>query len=927
VVSREKTKGRATDKIVNMSGIFKPHEECPQPRKVLIEGKPGMGKTTYCKKMVYDWAMGKQEADDCFPRFETVLLLKCPDIKSNLWEAIDHQLLPRDVEKDVRERFFKFIRQNQSNVLLVLDGLDEVPTSKLPVFKEIIQGRRELPKCHVVATARHEAGIKLRIHCDTLLQIEGFTDEAATEFIFKYFKDNEDWAEKLVSKLESDKSLRDMAAIPLNTVLLCLICEEFKGIFPKSRTQLYVEIIQCILRRYRNKKELPETSEDLVDVYDAQLKHLGELALNGLLEDNMDFEESELKSHAEELPGFGFLSVQTGGSKLRPSRHYSFLHKSFQECFAAIYLCSQLLNKEISVDELAADRRYLEELKEVLSFTCGMVAARCEETAEALIKSITVHLNDDSCFRALLGFISECRRVDSDFHLKMARVSGSSLKLQILNIVNQALGETDVGLLAEALKKNSTVTVLNLLNSRIGDQGATGLSEALKVNQTLTKLNLANNDICDQGATGLAEALKVNSTVTVLNLQNSRIGDQGATGLAEALKVNSTVTLLNLTNSRIGDQGATGLAEALKVNSTVTMLNLPNSRIGNQGATGLAEALKVNQALKELNLDNNDICDLGATGLVEALKVNQTLTVLTLADNGIGDQGATGLAEALKVNQTLTVLNLTRNGIGDQGATGLVEALKVDQTLTALTLADNGIGDQGATGLAEALKVNQTLTVLNLDHNGIGAQGATGLAEALKVNQTLTGLNLSDKGIGDQGATSLAEALKVNQTLIELNLDGNGIGDQGATGLAEALKVNQTLTELNLRSNDIGDQGATGLAEALKVNQTLTELNLRSNSIGDQGATGLAEALKVNQTLTELNLRSNDIGDHGATNLAEALEVNQTLKFLDLSHIYIGEMVLSELLLLQHDSCVIFVSNQFGMKTCPHCMNCFLTDC
>jgi len=195
-----------------------------------------------------------------------------------------------------------------------------------------------------------------------------------------------------------------------------------------------VEIIECILRRYRNKKGLPETNEDLVQVYDAQLKHLGQIALNGFLEDNLDFEESELKRHGDELPGFGFLSVQTGGSKLRPRRHYSFLHKSFQECFAAIYLCSQLLNKEISVNELVADRRYLEELKEVLSFTCGMVAARCKETAEALIKSITVRVNDEECFPTLLGFISECRREDSSFHLKMARVSGSFLKLQSLDL-------------------------------------------------------------------------------------------------------------------------------------------------------------------------------------------------------------------------------------------------------------------------------------------------------------------------------------------------------------------------------------------------------------------------------------------------------------------------------------------------------------
>ena len=104
-------------------------------------------------------------------------------------------------------------------------------------------------------------------------------------------------------------------------------------------------------------------------------------------------------------------------------------------------------------------------------------------------------------------------------------------------------------------------------------------------------------------------------------------------------------------------------------------------------------------------------------------------------------------------------------------------------------------------------------------------------------------------------------------------------------------------------------QGATGLAEALKVNSTLTVLNLADNGTGDQGATGLAEALKVNSTLTELNLEGSDTGDQGATSLAEALKVNSTLTVLDLRVNNIGEMVLSELLGLEHHDRVIIVKS------------------
>ncbi|XP_068738042.1 NLR family CARD domain-containing protein 4-like [Montipora capricornis] len=290
MVSRKKERGVKTDSIVNMLEIFKPHEECSQPRKVLIEGQPGVGKTTYCNKIAYDWAKNCK-ADDSFPDVQVLLLLKCKDINSELREAIDDQLLPKDIKKEEREKFFTFVWEHQSKVLLILDGLDELPTHKLPVYKEIIQGRM-LSKCYLVVTARHEAGIKVRECCDTLLEVEGFTKNDAEDFIRRYFKTETHLAQKLLDKLHTDASLSGITANPLNTALLCLLCEDVQGDLPKGRTLLYHEIVQCVLRKYRRKKELPETDEDLTKLYHTELKHLGSIALNGLLNDEMYFDDS-----------------------------------------------------------------------------------------------------------------------------------------------------------------------------------------------------------------------------------------------------------------------------------------------------------------------------------------------------------------------------------------------------------------------------------------------------------------------------------------------------------------------------------------------------------------------------------------------------------------------------------------------------------
>ena len=67
-------------------------------------------------------------------------------------------------------------------------------------------------------------------------------------------------------------------------------------------------MVECVLRRYRKKKGLLETEEDPTDLYNSQLNRLGLVALNGLLNDKLDLNESELGNHAKDLTEFGFLA-------------------------------------------------------------------------------------------------------------------------------------------------------------------------------------------------------------------------------------------------------------------------------------------------------------------------------------------------------------------------------------------------------------------------------------------------------------------------------------------------------------------------------------------------------------------------------------------------------------------------------------------
>ena len=879
VIYKKKTRGTVTDRVVTMPEIFNQHEECEEPRVVLIEGKPGMGKTTCCKKVVFDWATGKHATGNCFTNFVIVLLIKCRDVQSGLWEAIEDQLLPREVGEDQRERFFDFIRHNQSNVLLVLDGLDEVSEKKLPMFSQIIQGR-VLPNCRVVVTARHEAGVKVRKYCDALLEVEGFTKEDVQSFIRKYFRDKPKLAEQLNRHLFLDYKLFEISTNPLNTALLCLVYEDLNGVFPESRTKLYMEIVECVLRRYRTKQQLPENGEDLVDLYESQLKHLGSIALKGLLEDNLDFDEKELGKHkASDLPGFGFLSVQPGGSKLRPTRRYSFLHKTFQEFFAAFYLSCQLINEEISANSIAADRKYRHELKEVLLFTFGMLAARYQETAVNLLKSIATQLNQEEKEGAtvLLECVKECRKENKIIDEKLASALGASLQIETVALSEKEVDETLAVFLSNCLKTNTTVTTFALTDSWV--DGVKALGECLKYNTSLTTLDLNSNGIDNNGAAALGECLRCNTSLRTLNLNGNEIGDDGAVALGECLKYNKSLTTLNLSSNKIGDDGAAALSECLKYNTSLTTLILNDNGIGGHGAASLGQSLKYKTSLTTLDLGSTKIGD-HVAALGECLKCNTSLKTLNLENTGIGDDGAAALGECLKCSTSLTTLYLDNNGIGDDGAAALGQCLKYNTSLTAWNLTCNKIGDKGAAALGEFLKGNTSLTTLHLDVNGIGADGAAALGECLKYNTSVTTLNLTGNVIGDDGAAALGECLKDNTSLTTLNFVANGIGGDGATALGQCLKYNTSLTTLNLNSNRVGSSGAAALGECLKHNTSLTTLILSYNEIGDDGATSLGECLKENNVLTLLDLYGNRIDDGGTAALTAAQECHPSLKFI-----------------------------------------------
>ena len=402
IVSRGKLAIQIKDDDVNVFDIFKV-PDIGEDVMTIVEGSPGIGKTTFCLKLAYDWAHGNIPSECSFPKFEFVFLLKCRDIDGDIMESISEQLLPRDMEKSVEKllHLMKDIRNQERLMLIILDGLDELPEKSRHHVDELLN-RRILAFCYVLATTRQERGIEVRksgVVFDIHLEIKGYTESDSIAYIRRHFEtiDQSPKGDRLIEEMEQNTFLHALRSNPLNLLLLCVIYEDYEGNLPTSRTELYQVIVQCLLRRYcaKHNQAVPEDNNTLQKHFEEDVLALGELAWACLLNDRQSFREGELAEREVENQNLvarkiGLLYKEESLKRISPQHEYWFLHKTFQEYLAAAFITHKLLRGELNVFEYSNTTfdNLVEKYRQVFLFVSGMLG----EKATVFFTQIGEHL-------------------------------------------------------------------------------------------------------------------------------------------------------------------------------------------------------------------------------------------------------------------------------------------------------------------------------------------------------------------------------------------------------------------------------------------------------------------------------------------------------------------------------------------------------
>ena len=806
---------------VNVFEIFKTLEK-GEDVMTLVEGSPGIGKTTFCLKLAYDWAHGKIPTECSFPKFEFVLLLKCRDIDGDIMDTIREQLLPRDINKETVEKLLHFLEDihNQEKILIILDGLDELPEKSQHHVDELLH-RRILPFCYVLATSRQERGIDVRKRFvfDIHLEIKGFTEGDAFEYIRKHFanigRGHSPKGERLITEIKDNEFLHALRSNPLNLLLLCVIYEDYEGKLPSSRSKLYQVIVLCLLRRYCAKQNLqaPEGDDDLERYFEKDILALGELAWMCLLSDRHGFREKELAELEKRYKGLvsrhiGLLYKEESLKRLTPQHEYYFLHKTFQEYLAAAYVAHKLQRNQLSLFEQFSFADLVHKYRQVFLFVSGILGME----ASILFAQIGEELknregwNWDECrtestTRAVdipLRDILDPDLATATFFTESFNESGHAEKMAV-TLCSYIPFPQQVDADLSSLKTCNIFHVLEECKSFCSLQKPVNLTVRAEKHDLYRphyqriaryiqscpktqKLNLFTPTITLDLANALHEGLFGNTTLSEFTLQISDgIPCNAAILIGELLAARKSLRKVTFQLDRVwGETWASAIEPALFADTPLNSVDLQvRGSLSDTAVHGLGKLLS-NKALASFSLNISEDVQEFVTAVISR-GIGQQTVLRSLAfsvDGSLSLSGVNALQNSLLENRSLSDLALTLYGEIPDNWQSVVENLRSVKKGSVIctfhpdpgsSVTCNQVVHFRPAVVERGLETKQHFTVVLWGELKCG--GAEDLCEIL-VHVPLTSLNLKVHGkLSDGVANIIKRYIGRQNTLSALTID------------------------------------------------------------------------------------------------------------------------------------------------------------
>ena len=412
------------------------------PKKVLISGRPGVGKTTFLEYLATTWA-----TESMWPEIDYLFLVKLRKLlETAKWSLSD--LLIGDLSLSNQEEKNAAIEElchHSERILCCLDGLDEMKQFQFsectfPVENKVslsdmissIISCSLLPHAKVLLTTRPSDQTPPSKQFDRVVDIYGFTSNGIERYVDTFCDQEKELKQYIRTSITSNPNIATLCHTP---ILCGFVCDTLKYNHEhpesssdqdtKTMTQLFVNATYQLAKKLCPSLKYPKGNQSskkvLLDLQEPFRKH-GALAKDGMtMPLKLIFDDADLTKHGftDEDKQTGFLS---GSEKTDPhdreatTNTWSFTHLTLQEFFGAYGLLqdSYILN-------LLINKASVKQNEMVITFLLGLLGDtrnayflkylgldNASDTTEQLIKQLATKLEEDAM--KLATFVFETQR-------------------------------------------------------------------------------------------------------------------------------------------------------------------------------------------------------------------------------------------------------------------------------------------------------------------------------------------------------------------------------------------------------------------------------------------------------------------------------------------------------------------------------------
>ncbi len=396
---------------------------------LMVLGSPGAGKSTFLRKMGLEALKGKKR------KYEH----KCIPVFLELKRFIDTEI---DIKQLITQEFktcgfpnpekFTIKALEQGKLLILLDGLDEVPTKNLNSVIETIQDFVDLYDQNRFIVSCRVAAYRTNFRRFTDLVMAEFDDEQIQQFISNWFGSEQDrqsnTAQDCWELLQQAKNeaAKELAQTPLLLTFLCLVYDKSQN-FPDNRSALYRKALRILLEEWAAEKRIQR--DEIYQGLHTDLEEilLAEISYQGFEQDKLFYHRRDIVEQIktflasnlnapQHLDGEAVLQaieVQQGILVERLEDIYSFSHLTLQEYLTAQHIVDRNQIQAI-VDNHLTDSRW----KEVFQLVAGLMRGGADELLLSMVEATENYLHTPIGKQKLVPLLHWAENITKPFGLK-----------------------------------------------------------------------------------------------------------------------------------------------------------------------------------------------------------------------------------------------------------------------------------------------------------------------------------------------------------------------------------------------------------------------------------------------------------------------------------------------------------------------------